>query len=74
MKAAAPAAAPGAIAQVIDKVSKEYNRTLTKKLLMIDALLLYCVATGIVQVCKYDKMILDMLHVFIYSYLILRIY
>ena len=53
MKAAPPAAAPGAIAQVIDKVSKEYNRTLTKKLLMIDALLLYCVATGVVQVCKY---------------------
>jgi hypothetical protein len=46
----AAAAAPGAIAQVIDKVTKEYNRTLTKKLLMIDALLLYCVATGVVQV------------------------
>lgn len=50
MKAAPAAAAPGAIAQVIDKVTKEYNRTLTKKLLMIDALLLYCVATGVVQV------------------------
>jgi hypothetical protein len=40
----------GAISQVAEKVKSEYSRTLTKKLLMIDALLLYSVTTNIVQV------------------------
>mmetsp|Transcript_30016 Transcript_30016/g.41227 ORF Transcript_30016/g.41227 Transcript_30016/m.41227 type:complete len:122 (-) Transcript_30016:50-415(-) len=39
----------GAITQVAEKVKSEYSRTLTKKLLMIDALLVYSVATNIVQ-------------------------
>lgn len=49
---ATTAAGTGAVAQVIEKVTKEYNRTLTKKLLLIDALLVYSVLTALVQVKK----------------------
>lgn len=36
--------------QVVEKVKSEYKRTLTKRLLMIDALLVYAVLTNVVQV------------------------
>lgn len=36
--------------QVYTKVQAEYSRTITKKLKLIDAFLIYCVATGVAQV------------------------
>ena len=63
---ATTAAGTGAVAQVIEKVTKEYNRTLTKKLLLIDALLVYSVLTALVQVKKKEDVIVQIaLHLWI---------